>query len=175
MSIGSYIQRSRLVVTTSYTMLPSCLFFFVLLSLASSKINCNLNPSDPELQDDDDGGGDHSTCYIYRPLATELQKDDRNFYNLQNVFFPPNGGSPVFVTIKYHYSGDDKNITSSNTIYFWSSAVYFFLHPVRIFQFTSLLLSDPSLRYDEVNLFLPANYSNASSSCMVLLTQRVSQ
>ena len=157
-------------------MLPSYLFFLVILPLALSKTN---KPYDPELQDHDGDNSDHSECRVYRALATELLKDDRNFYNLQNVFFPPNGGSPVFVTVEYHYFDDDNNVTSSlnttlDTIYFWSSAVYFFFHPVRVFQFTSLLLSDPSLRYDEVNLFLPANHSNANSNCMVLLTQRVS-
>ena len=158
-------------------MLSSYLFLFVLLHipLALSKLNCNLNPSDPELQDDDsDSGVDHSVCYIYRALATELLKDDGNFYNLQNVFFPPNGGTPVFVTVNYHFSGDDNKTISSNTTYFWSSSVYFFFHPMRIFQFTSLFLSDPSLRYDEVDFYLPANYSSANSNCMVLLTQRVS-
>ena len=156
-------------------MFPSYLFFIVLLPLALSRSNCNLKPYDPELQDDDDDNSDHSECRIYRALATELLKDDRNFYNLQNVFFPPNDGSPVFVAVKYHYFDDDNDATSSiNTTYFWSSAVYFFFHPVRVFQFTSLLLSDPSLRYGEIHLFLPANYSNVNSSCMVLLTQRVS-
>ena len=137
-------------------MLPSYLFFLVLLPLALSRSNCYLNPKDPdhELQDDDGDDDDHSECHIYRALATELLKDDRNFYNLQNVFFPPNDGIPVFVTVKYHYFDDDNNTMNSrsNTTYFWSSAVYFFFHPVRVLQFSSLLLSDPSLRYSEIHL-----------------------
>jgi hypothetical protein len=158
-------------------MLPSYLFFIMLLPLALSKIDCNLNPSDPETEDDDDD--DIFACDIYRSLATDLLKDDRNFYNLQNIFFPPNDGSPVFVAVKYRYFEiEDDNDTMSitfNTTYFWSSSVYFFFHPVRVLQFSSLLLSDPSLRYGEINLFLPEHYFGAHNDCMVLLTQRVSQ
>ena len=88
-----------------YNMFPSHLLFFVLLSLplALSKIDgSNLaNINDLELQDLDKDDGDDPTCYIYKALATELLKDDRNFYKLQNVFFPPNSDSPVFVTVRY--------------------------------------------------------------------------
>lgn len=142
-------------------MLSSHLFLFVLLSFKSLALS---KTDDLELQN-------HPTCYIYKALATELLEDDRNYYNLQNVFFSPNSGSPVFVTVTYHY---DNNTANSTAIYFWSSAVYFFFYPVRIFQFTSLLFSDPSLRFDNVDLFLPANRSSASSDCLILLTQRVS-
>ena len=164
-------------------MVPSYihLFFFaiMLLPLALSRSNCNLDPTDPELQDDYGDDSDHSECHIYRALATELLKDDRNFYNLQKIFFPPNDDSPVFIAVKYYYFDDDNAtsamISRSNTTYFWSSAVYFFFYPVRVLQFSSLLLSDPSLRYGEVNLFLPVKYFDANSDCMVLLTQRVSK
>ena len=147
----------------------------MLLPLALSNSNCNLDPVNDEMEDDDNDD-DLFTCSIYRSLATDLLKDDRNFYNLQNVFFPPNDGNPVFVTVKYRYFEDDNDTMSivSNRIYFWSSSIYFFFLPVRVLQFTSLLLSDPSLRYGEVNLFLPAHYSGAHNDCMVLLTQRVS-
>ena len=128
-------------------MLPSCLLILVLLPLALSRINCNLNHNDQKTEDDDD---DSFTCDIYRSLATDLLKDDKNFYNLQKVFFPPNDGSPVFVTVKYRYFVDNDNGTAMNsTTYFWSSSVYFFFHPVRVLQFSSLLLSDPTPRYGE--------------------------
>ena len=104
----------------------------------------------------------------YKSLAKALLDDDRNFYTLQSTFFPPISTSPVFVTITYVYND------SNNTTFFWSSAVYFFFHPVRIFQFTSLLFSDPSLRYNEITLFLPEDCYDASDDFMLLLTQRVS-
>jgi hypothetical protein len=149
-------------------MVSSYLLFFVLLSLKPLALSEIRTIDDFELQDDS-----QVPCHIYKALATELLEDNRNFYNLQNVFFSPNSGSPVFVTVTYHY--EDDNATSSSTaIYFWSSAIYFFFHPVRIFQFTSLLFSDPALRFDKVDLYLSANYSSIPSECMILLTQRVS-
>ena len=108
------------------------------------------------------------TCY--KGLVKELLKDDRNFYNLQRTFFPPNSVSPVFVTITYQYDND----TFDDKIFFWSSAIYFIFHPVRVFQFTSLLFSDPALRYDETVLFLPSKCYGTNDKHMILLTQRVS-
>ena len=106
----------------------------------------------------------------YKSLAATLVNDDWNFYNLQATFFPPISTKPVFIAITYVYN------TSSREpkVFFWSSAVYFFFHPVRIFQFTSLLFSDPSLRYNETTLYLPEECYNASNNFMLLLTQRVS-
>ena len=106
----------------------------------------------------------------YKSLAKALLEDDRNFYTMQSTFFPPISTKPVFVTVTYEYSSSIKN----NRTFFWSSAVYFFFNPVRVFQFTSLLFSDPSLRYNEITLFLPGGCHSASDEFMLLLTQRVS-
>ena len=142
-----------------------CLFFFMLFSLEPLALS--------EIRTSDSQDNSQAPCHIYKALATELLEDGRNFYSLQNIFFSPKSGSPVFVTVTYHY--EDDNATSSSTaVYFWSSTVYFFFHPVRIFQFTSLLFSDPALRFDKVDLYLSANYSSVGSDCMILLTQRVS-
>ena len=113
--------------------------------------------------------GNCSSCY--RLLVTELLKDDRNFFAMQTTFFPPDDSSPVFVEVTYKYSNLNE---SYNRDFFWTSAVYFFFHPVKIFQFTSLLFSDPSLRYGTIDLYLPEECYDASNDSMVLLTQRVS-
>ena len=115
----------------------------------------------------DCGNDNCSTCY--KTLVTKLLENDKNFFTLQNTFFPPNDPSPVFVEVTYQYS--DMNETQT---FFWSSSVYFFFHPVRIFQFTSLLFSDPSLRYSTAELYLPGECINADNKNMMLLTQRVS-
>ena len=104
----------------------------------------------------------------YTSLAKALLEDDRNFYIMQSTFFHPISTSPVFITITYVYN----NSVNSNRTFFWSSAVF---HPVRIFQFTSLLFSDPSLRYNETTLYLPEDCHGASDDFMLLLTQRVSK
>ena len=115
------------------------------------------------------------TCSTsYKSLATTLLDDDRNFYKLQATFFPPISTKPVFIAVTYMYYNNSNNVTSDTKTFFWSSAVYFFFHPVRIFQFTSLLFSDPSLRYNETILYLPEDCHDASDEFMLLLTQRVS-
>ena len=132
--------------------------------LALCKISCSLTKKHINLHDK----GADQPCDDYEIFTEYILNNSRNFFNLQRVFFPPNDASPVFVTVKYHL---DKERNS--TVYFWSSAAYFFFHPVEIFQFTSLLFSDPSPRTGIINLFLPAT-ADTNSSCMVLLTQRVS-
>ena len=120
-----------------------------------------------------------SCSECYSTLVRELLQDERNYLTLQNAFFPPTSTTPVFVTVSYQYGNDtscrydgDNNYPCT---YFWSSDVYFFFHPVRVIQFTSLLFSDPSLQYDSIVLFLPEECRSAKNSSMILLTQRVSQ
>ena len=94
----------------------------------------------------------------YSTLVMELLQNERNYLSLQKTFFPPSSASPVFLEVFYQYGndtdceGDDYN--DFPCTYFWSS-VYFFFVPVRVFQYTSLLFSNPSLRYGNVTLYLP--------------------
>ena len=67
----------------------------------------------------------------------------------------------------------------SNHIWFWSSSAYFFYHPLRVIQFTSLGFSDPYMKQRSILLRLPAScyYSESNGDRgpfnMKLLTQRV--
>ena len=120
-----------------------------------------------------------SCSECYSTLVRELLQDEKNYVALQKTFFPPSSTSPVFLEVFYQYGNDTgcKDDDAANNYpctYFWSSAVYFFFHPVRVFQFTSLLFSDPSLRYGNVVLYLPEECRSANES-LILLTQRVSQ
>ena len=114
----------------------------------------------------------------YKVLASELLKKPSNYFNLQMTFFPPNDTSPDFVIVKYTYDSDSDSgtttVSHSQKVWFWSSAVYFFYHPIRIFQFTSLGFSDPLLHPSFLTIDLPAECVNASQTYMQLLTQRVS-
>ena len=112
----------------------------------------------------------------YKALVANLLKNSINFFNMQMVFFPADGTTPDFVIVTYHYN-PESNVSSpdiNETVWFWSSAVYFFYHPIKIFQFTSLAFSDPLLQQSKLELFLPAQCSGVSSDSMQLLTQRVS-
>ena len=120
-------------------------------------------------------------CSIsYKALVINLLKNPTNFFNMQMVFFPANGTTPDFVIVSYHYNSESNVSTSLESdsnkpdVWFWSSAVYFFYHLIRIFQFTSLVFSDPLLQQSNLDLYLPAECSRASDDYMKLLTQRVS-
>ena len=125
----------------------------------------------------------NETCtQCYKTLATELLKNADNYIALQNTFFPPDNSGPDFVIVTYLYK--DGNTTESNAVqnyltshvWFWASSAYFFYHPLRVFQFTSLGFSDPSLRQSNVTLHLPAScyhQEGNTNSYMKLLTQRV--
>ena len=117
---------------------------------------------------------DCSKCYTF--LAEQVTKHDRNLFEIQDVFFPPNGPPPVFVTVIYTFKdevdfGDGKNITE---IWFWSTSTFYLFQPLHVFQFTSLFFSDTQLQWSEANLTLPLNCENASEAHKQLLTQRVS-
>ena len=122
----------------------------------------------------------NETCTkCYKTLATELLKNDTNYINLQNTFFPSDNNGPDFVIVTYVYTSSDSSyhVSTSHT-WFWSSSAYFFYHPLRVFQYTSLGFSDPSLKQSNIKLYLPAScYDNGSETYynyMQLLTQRVS-
>lgn len=115
-----------------------------------------------------------SCTQCYKTLVDEVLSRDTNVYNLQQAFFSPYGSVPVFVTVRYHYLMNE-SIEIGSDIYFWSSAIYFFFHPVNIFQFTSLLFSDPALRTETLDLHLNASCSGTQNQeHLTLLTQRVS-
>jgi hypothetical protein len=109
----------------------------------------------------DDQDNLNETKSTSQNLSNDIRFDDQDDVNL-NKIEPPN-----------------QNL--SNHIWFWSSSAYFFYHPLRVIQFTSLGFSDPYLKQRSVTLRLPAScyYSESingdpGSFNMKLLTQRVS-
>ena len=64
---------------------------------------------------------DCSKCYSL--LVANVTDDDRNQYNLQYAFFPPNTTSPVFVIVIYHYKDDFGN-EINQAIWFWSTSSF---------------------------------------------------
>ncbi len=117
---------------------------------------------------------DCSKCYSL--LVENITDDDKNIFNLTFSFFPPNTSSPAFVTVIYHYKDDFGNEIDINDtqIWFWSTSTFNLLHPLHVFQFTSLFFSDLGSESSEVHLTLHQNCRNTSEDHMMLLTQRVS-
>ncbi len=131
----------------------------------------------PSPQCDPDQENDCSTCYDL--LANELIVSDKNRFNLQQAFFPPNNSNPVFVTVSYYFTRNPNGSTnysadSPKKIWFWTESTFYLFQPVSSLQFTSLLFSDTTLKTSEVYLYLQPSCNGSSTDMMRLLTQRVS-
>ncbi len=120
-----------------------------------------------------------SKCYDV--LVNEIISNDRNRFNLQNAFFPPDTENPVFVTVTYYFtrniSGDGStnySLTTPNQTWYWTKSTFYLFQPIQSLQFTSLLFSDIPSREAEVSLYLQPDCENADISMTQLLTQRVS-
>ena len=155
------------------------MFIKVLLLLFA--VTCNINKTTAYGEVDIECVNETCTK-CYKTLATELLKNADNYMALQNTFFPPDDSGPDFVIVTYIYDVNSTVAQSNplnNHIWFWSSSPYFFYHPLRVFQFTSLGFSDPSLRQRNISLHLPETCYDSEENIpysrkLVLLTQRVS-
>ena len=163
------LAYQKLSVSMMKNGIGACVFLTYALLFSGQPVTAD---EDPMINCDQ---GD-SCALCYKILVSEVLSRDTNVYNLQQAFFAPSGSVPVFVTVRYRYLNESNFAinTDSPVIYFWSPAIYFFFHPVKIFQFTSLLFSDPSLQTEILDLTLDVNCINASEEHMTLLTQRVS-
>ena len=114
-----------------------------------------------------------ANCSCFSYLVAQIQKNDKNLFEIQNVFLPPDTAQPVFVVVTYHFQDaeSEENITE---IWFWSTSIFYIWQPLHVFQFTSLFFSDTRLLASEANLTLPLVCANASDAHKKLLTQRVS-
>ena len=113
-----------------------------------------------------EGRDNCSTCY--KELVSKILENDENLFEVQQTFFPPLSSSPSFVTVHYLFPDDRQQV------WFWSQSYFYLLHPLHVFQFTSLLFSDYNLLSSELRLNLPSDCFVASSKYFALLTQRVS-
>ena len=121
--------------------------------------------------------GEDNCISCYRYLVNEVLSSDKNEFNLQIAFFPPDQSDPAFVTIFYDYFNDtgeiDRDVYKTK-IWYWTTSTYYLFQPLPVLQYTSLFFSAPAFRHTTLNLTLNASCYNASGDHMMLLTQRVS-
>ena len=144
-------------------LLWSCIFLFLFAEVSctnSSAVACEPGEED-----------DCSKCYAF--LVEQVTQHDRNYFEIQNVFFPPDGPSPVFVIVTYHFQ-DHPGGKSNTEIWFWSTSAFYIWQPLHVLQFTSLFFSDTKLQSANATLTLPLNCRHANDTYRKLLTQRVS-
>ena len=113
-----------------------------------------------------EGRDNCSTCY--KELVSKILENDENLFQVQQTFFPPLNSSPSFVTVHYLFPDGRQRV------WFWSQSYFYLLHPLHVFQFTSLWFSNYNLHSSQLNLTLTTDCFNASLEYFALLTQRVS-
>ena len=121
--------------------------------------------------------GKESCQECYLTLVKSLLGDDQNVFSLSNVFTSPIKDEPSSVVVNYHFRFDDG--TDEVYTWFWAQSGAYFLHPLFVFQFISLLFGNPKPIYEQiVDVTLNATECYGvqdNHEYMRLLTQRVSQ
>ena len=124
--------------------------------------------------------GESVCSKCYGVLENELFSSDRNRYNLQRAFFPPDVTYPVFVGITYYFTRNasgsgstDYSLTSPSQNWYWTESTFYLFQPTQSLQFTSLLFADSTFRQSNLSLYLQPDCEMADLDMMKLLTQRV--
>ena len=137
-----------------------CLYNHCCAQPAQEKFNCNGRPND-------------SCSVCFNRLASETVSSDKNQYELQRAFLPPDTSNPVFIKVTYKFVGNSS--TAQEKVWYWSTSTFYVLfQPPAILQFSSLFFTDPAFLTDNLTLVLPLECYNADDQFMRLLTQRVS-
>ena len=117
---------------------------------------------------------EESSCsQCYAELVGQVTTNDRNQFEVQRTFFPPDKAPPLFVTVFYHYYEDNITLSNKTDVWFWSTSTFYLHHPLHVFQFTSLLFSDLSKRTAVIHLNLRSDCLGTCKDHMRLFTQRV--
>ena len=114
---------------------------------------------------------ENCSCFSY--LVEQVRENDKNLFEVQNIFLPPNAAPPVFVVVVYHFQDAERD-ESATEVWFWSTSIFYIWQPLNVFQFTSLFFADNTMLASEAHLTLPLQCINASDAHKKLLTQRVS-
>ena len=134
--------------------------------------------------------GEETCSECYELLAFQVTRHDKNLYNVQRIFFPPNKPPPDFVIIFYHFNkSEDDNIIMPEAYYvnestpqednvtevwFWTTSTFYIFQPLHVFQFTSLFFSIVAVdHHSTLHLILPSDCQNAPGEFKQLLAQRV--
>ena len=141
----------------------------VVLSFVTLLILCS-----PQLETNFTCDEGHDTCLTcFNMLVSKTITSDRNQYNMQRAFFPPEYSPPIYVIVQYSCASKEDQST-----WFWSAyAFYALFNPLSVHQFTSLFFSDPTYLTSTLELTLADEccgiLADEYNETMRLLTQRV--
>lgn len=151
----------------------SSIYISIIAVVILSKITatCTETESDfifSKCQANEDGCQD---CYI--SLVKSLLGNDGNVFNLSRAFLPPIIDPPDSVIVNYRFVNDTMDEIDT---WFWATSGVYFLHPMPVFPFISLLFGKYRPVYEQVTTVTlnATECYGVSDEHMILLTQRVS-
>ena len=106
----------------------------------------------------------------FQTLVSCLLETQDNFFQISTTFFPPRETPPVFVEVVYKFS----NSNALDQTWYWTEGAFYFIVPLDVLTFSSLLFASPATRVSSMDIALPVECANASEFFMETLTQRVS-
>ena len=155
-------------------------YFIILLVLSVAVLMQSASSTENSTPSSKCDPGYEQCSLCYNVLANELIVSDRNRFNLQNAFFPPESTNPVFVTVRYRFIRNSTGQTNFSAdgpvqLWFWTESTFYLFQPIESLQFTSLLFADTILSgTNTLDLYLQPECKESSTRMMRLLTQRVS-
>ena len=106
-------------------------------------------------------------------LEISLLSRTQNRFELLKSFFPSKGSHPVFVEVNYTFVRRNDSSFVESKLWYWSQSEFYFVQPLEIFQFTSLLFSNFGYRKGSLLIKLDAECARADHEKLELLTRKV--
>lgn len=103
-------------------------------------------------------------------MEQSLLSSTDNRFNLALGYYPSRLAHPVIVKVDYTFK--DLNVSQR---WFWSESEFYFIQPLEVFQFSSLLFSNLVYRRSQLAIQLDTDCSTAPQEYFTLLTTRVSE
>ena len=118
--------------------------------------------------------GRDSCKECYQTLVKCLLGSDENVVNLSRAFYPPQTNPAEFIAVTYQYANETTDELDGTETWFWAASGAYFLHPLHVFTYISLLFDKPEPYFTQTaHVTLRASCRGAQREHMILLTHRV--
>ena len=118
--------------------------------------------------------GRDSCQECYKTVVKCLLGSDENVVNLSRAFYPPQTNPAEFIAVTYQYANETTGEVNETETWFWAASGAYFLHPLHVFSYISLLFDKPEPYFAQTaHVTLSLSCMGAQREHMILLTHRV--
>ncbi len=129
-----------------------------------------------------------NNCTLLSELEYALYNNRSNEGELNRAFFPPRAATSRYLNVLYNFMNEDELSSNCTVKYVWAIGGFLLIQPPSIFQFLSLLFSNPANDLMDITITLPYQclqlitvHEDGNCSCknqvgnnLDILTQQVS-